>query len=47
MDGAGLRFMLMAFAGWWSGQQQAALAYLIAFQVPAKRESHAWIMTWS
>jgi hypothetical protein len=29
MEGAGLRFMLMAFAGWWSDQQQEAVAYLI------------------
>ena len=29
MEGAGLRFMLMAFAGWWRDQQQAAVAYLI------------------
>jgi hypothetical protein len=28
MEGAGLRFMMMAFAAWWSDQQQAALAYL-------------------
>ena len=29
MEGAWLRFMLMAFAGWWRDQQQAAVAYLI------------------
>src|SRR5438128_1233571 len=29
MEGAALRFMLMAFAGWWSDQRQAAVAYLI------------------
>src|SRR6266851_2439775 len=29
MEGAGLRFMLMAFAGCWTGQQQEAMAYLI------------------
>jgi len=29
MEGAGLRFMLMAVAGWWRGQQQEAMAYLI------------------
>jgi len=29
MEGAGLRFMLMAFAGWWRDQQQEAVAYLI------------------
>jgi putative transposase len=29
MDGAALRFMLMAFAGWWSDQRQGAVAYLI------------------
>src|SRR5438477_5716968 len=30
MESAALRFMLMAFAGWWSDQRQAAVAYLIA-----------------
>jgi putative transposase len=29
MEGAALRFMLMAVAGWWSDQRQAAVAYLI------------------
>src|SRR5438270_2762901 len=29
MEGAALRFMLMAFAGWWSDQRQAAVAYLV------------------
>jgi putative transposase len=29
MESAGLRFMLTAFAGWWRGQQQEAVAYLI------------------
>ena len=29
MEGAGLRFMLMAFAAWLRGQQQDAVAYLI------------------
>src|SRR2546427_7501121 len=29
MEGAALRFMLMALAGWWSDQRQAAVAYLI------------------
>src|SRR5713226_9568827 len=29
MEGAGLRFILMAFAGWWRDQQQEAVAYLI------------------
>src|SRR5450759_2580007 len=29
MKGAALRFMLMAFAGWWRDQQQEAVAYLI------------------
>jgi putative transposase len=29
MEGAGLRFMLMAVAGWWRGRQQEAVAYLI------------------
>src|SRR5712692_71723 len=29
MEGAALRFMLMAFAGWWSDQRQEAVAYLI------------------
>jgi putative transposase len=29
MEGAWLRFMPMAFAGWWRDQQQAAVAYLI------------------
>ena len=29
MDGAALRFVLMAVAGWWSDQRQAAMAYLI------------------
>ncbi len=29
MEGAGLRFMLRAFAGWWKGQQQEAVEYLI------------------
>jgi hypothetical protein len=29
MEGAGLRFMVMAFAGWWTGQQQETVAYLI------------------
>src|SRR3989442_4490429 len=29
MEGAGLRFMLMALAGWWRDQQQEAVAYLI------------------
>jgi hypothetical protein len=29
MEGAGLRFMLMAFAGWWRAQQQEAVTYLI------------------
>ena len=29
MEGAALRFMLMALAGWWSDQRQEAVAYLI------------------
>jgi putative transposase len=29
MEGAGLQFMLMALAGWWSSQEQEAVAYLI------------------
>ena len=29
MDDAAIRFMLMAFAGWWSDQRQMAVAYLI------------------
>jgi hypothetical protein len=29
MKGAGLRFMLMAVAGWWRDRQQEAVAYLI------------------
>src|SRR5947209_15190304 len=29
MESAALRFMLMAFAGWWSDQRQAAVAYLV------------------
>ena len=29
MEGAALRFMLMAFAGWWNDRRQAAVAYLI------------------
>src|SRR6266581_4264579 len=30
MESVALRFMLVAFAGWWSDQRQAAVAYLIA-----------------
>ena len=29
MEGAALRFMLMAFAGWWNDQRQETVAYLI------------------
>jgi len=33
MEGAGLRFILMAFAGWWSDQQQAAIAPILRHEV--------------
>jgi putative transposase len=29
VDGAALRLLLLAFAGWWSDQRQEAVAYLI------------------
>jgi hypothetical protein len=29
MESALLRLMLMAFAGWWTDQRQAAVAYLL------------------
>ena len=33
MEGAGLRFILMAFAGWWSDQLQEAIAPILRHEV--------------